>query len=366
MDEAKDFTRSISPKTVPEGEGDEADEDLTQDDVDQRIRVLDDEIEISQKRLAEIELEKQEHQRQIKLHSAMVPRVSDIKSEVADETEEDADTTETPLEEDKLVYIPPQKQTRVISPRKRARPLSEIEEDRENIRVRIWRTLKAKTLEELQLEKFTVTTISTENLNIIERVEDISGSAELDGLHRASRHAIFRTLRARQKRHLHQQEQLRSKYRQRYNSWQEHMNKLDAESERQRNLEMERLGISPPKVEQPTPVEGPPGTPGVETADPLSAASRGTRRAQQAAHARDYVQSEAEFLELMASLGTEEKDHTAKIPPMLPPDERFISEFDENSRVIDPVAFYMRSLFTVEEGSKIDIRGWTDEEVSKA
>jgi hypothetical protein len=123
---------------------------------------------------------------------------------------------------------------------------------------------------------------------------------------------------------------------------------------------MERLGIAPPKQEVPmTPRGEVPGTPGIESTDPLT---RGTRRAQQAAHARDYVQSEAEFLELMASLGTEEKDPTAKIPPMLPPDDRDLIDFDESALIHDPVTFFTRGLFSVEEGSKFDVDGWTDEE----
>ena len=137
------------------------------------------------------------------------------------------------------------------------------------------------------------------------------------------------------------------------------MDKLDS----QRQKHMERLGLAP-KAEVPaTPgIEGAPlGTPGTETVAP-DGGTRGTRRAQQAAHARDYVQSEAEFLELMASLGTEEKDPTAQIPDMLPPDERDMIDFDESALIHDPVEFYNRALFTVEEGTKMDLEGWSEEE----
>jgi hypothetical protein len=353
------ITRSVSPKTV------QADEDLaqddvalTQDDVDRRIRAIDIEMEATERRIAQIDLERQEHERQIQiLHSAQIqaPRVSDIKSEMDTEEDVDTETLEEPLP----------KETRVI--RKRPRPISEIE-DRENIRVRIWRKLKSTKFEDFDSEEFntqeiTVTAVSAQ-LNIIERVEDLPDFQDSEKSHRDSRHAIFCTLRARKKREFHHKEKLRRRYQQRYITWQAHMDKLDAERDRKRLAEMERRGIAPPKPEPPmtmtSGVEVLPGTPGVETTDPLG--TRGTRRAQQAAHARDYVQSEAEFLELMASLGTEEKDPTAKIPPMLPPDERDLIEFDESALVHDPVAFYTRGLFSVEEGTKFDLDGWTDEE----
>ena len=201
-------------------------------------------------------------------------------------------------------------------------------------------------------------------MKIIERVEDLSDAEESAKSHQNSRHAIFRTLYIRQKRQQHRQDKLRRKYRQKYITWQAHMDKLDT----QRQQEMEKLGIQPKIAEPPsTPrVEGgvPPGTPATETAAPPAgdAIIRGTRRAQQAAHARDYVQSEAEFLELMQSLGTEEKDPTAQIPPMLPPDERGLIDIDDSELIGDPVEFFTRALFTVEEGSKIDINGWSDEE----
>jgi hypothetical protein len=164
----------------------------------------------------------------------------------------------------------------------------------------------------------------------------------------------------RQKRQQSKQNNLRKKYRQRYRLWQAHMDKLDAEQDRQRTLEMERLGITPPKPDPPVTPRIEPGTPGIETTD--IGGIRGTRRAQQAAHARDYVQSEAEFLELMVSLGTQEKDPTAEIPDMLPPDQRDLIEFDESALIADPVAFYTRALFTVQEGTKVDFHGWTEEE----
>ena len=330
---------------------------LTQDDVDQQIRQIDQKVECTEQRIAEIEAEKEAHERQIQLlreEMHIATRVTEIKAEIAeDETEEEM----TPVEEE------PKKEKPII--RKRTR--SELEDDQENIRVRIWRMLNETTIKdegEDQLEKFTITTISTEPMKIIEKVEDLPDAEESAKLHQDSRHAIFRTLYFRQKRQQCRQDKLYRQYRQKYDAWQIHMNKLD----NQRQQEMEKLGI-PPKVTEPplTPrVESgiPPGTPGTENTAPPAGDGiiRGTRRAQQAAHARDYVQSEAEFLELMQSLGTEEKDPTAEIPPMLPPDERGLIDFDDSGLIGDPVEFYTRALFTVDDGSKVNINGWSEEE----
>jgi hypothetical protein len=353
---------------------------LTQSDVDNRIKAIDEQMESAEQRIEEIDQQSQDLQQQVKAMKeraeASVPQVpdtlaSDVKSEAAaDDTEEDAEMTETPIEVDEAdekspsYTVPPKREMRITIARKRGRPLSEIEEDRENVRVRIWRRLKDTPTkeEDIKREDYTVTTISTDRLRIIERVEDLSDTEECYKLHQQSRHAMFRTLHIRRKRQQWRQDRLRRRYRQQYIVWQAHMDKLDT----QRQLEMERLGFQPPKAEiPPTPrPEGiPPGTPNTELVSlDLSGGTRGTRRAQQAAHARDYVQSEAEFLELMASLGTEEKDPTAQIPPMLPPDERDLIEFDESSLVHNPVEFYTRALFTVEEGTKVNIQGWSEEE----
>ena len=335
-------------------------EDLTQDDVDRRIRAIDEEMASTELRIAQIDAEKQEHERQIRvLHEKMnIPAINEIKGEATEEE------IETPIEEKSPIPI-----KRELPPtKKRPRPVSEIEieqeeeEDRENIRVRIWRSLKQSPLKFEQVEKFTLTAKPTSTtLNIIEKVEDLPDDAESTAQHRASRHAIFRTLLIRQKRQQYRQDKLHRRYRQRYIQWQAHMEKLDS----QRQLEMEKLGLGLPKPAEPplTPRTEtlPPGTPGQEIANP-DPLIRGTRRAQQAAHARDYVQSEAEFLELMQSLGTEEKDPTAAIPPMLPPEERDLIDFEDNGLIADPVDFYTRALNTVEEGVWTDMNGWSEDE----
>ena len=329
---------------------------LTQDDVDQRIRQIDREMESTEQRIAEIQAAKEAHERQIQLlHEQMhIPiRVTEMKAEIAeDETEEEM----TPVEEE------PKKDR----PSTLKRPRSEPEDDQENIRVRIWRMLRETAIKhegEEQVEKFTIT-MSTEPMKIIERVEDLSDAEESAKIHQHSRHPIFRTLYIRKKRQQYREDKLRRKYGRKYAAWQDHMNKLDT----QRQQKMEELQIQPKIVEPPlTPrVESgiPPGTPGTENAAPAAGDGivRGTRRAQQAAHARDYVQSEAEFLELMQSLGTEEKDPTAEVPPMLPPDERGLIDFDDSGLIGDPVEFYTRALFTVDDGSKVNIKGWSEEE----
>jgi len=361
-----------SLEDTPEKEGDE--DLLTQDDVDRRIRAIDEELESTEQRIADIDLERQEHERQLQiLHlrekmENTLPPVPELRPEVAteEETEEDVEMVETPadIDEKSPVSIPKQEPKLPIV-RKRPRPLSitEIEEEpenRENLRVRIWKQMKDVPIKEEPLEVLVPSTISTEALRIIEKVEDMSDYETEQALHQAQRHKMFRTLLIRKKRQEYRQEKLRLKYRQRYRLWQVHMDKLDS----QRREEMERLGISQSKPEPPSTPRtetAPPGTPGTElvTPDPLT---RGTRRAQQAAHARDYVQSEAEFLELMQSLSSEDKDPTAKIPPMLPPDERDLIDFDDTGFIADPVEFYRRALFSVQEGSKFDVNGWSQEE----
>jgi DNA-binding FrmR family transcriptional regulator len=372
---------TLSPKIPMVDEEDT----LTHSDIESRIKGIDEKMESANQRIMEIDQQSQDIQQQLKAirenvetTASQVPDTlaSDVKSEAAaDDTEEDAELTATPIEVDveaeekSLSYpAPPKREMRINVARKRARPVSEIEEERENARVRIWRLLKELPIKveevklEYELEHDIVIPISTNELRTIEKVEDLSDHEESAALHQQIRHAMFRTLHLRKKRQHWRQAKLRRKYRQQYIVWQNHMDKLDA----QRQSEMERLGLQPPKVEAPaTPrIEGvTPSTPNTEllTLD-LSGGTRGTRRAQQAAHARDYVQSEAEFLELMASLGTEEKDPTAEIPPMLPPDERNLIDFDETGLVHDPVTFYTRALFTVEEGTKFDVQGWLDEE----
>ena len=337
-------------------------EDLTQDDVDRRIRAIDEEMTSAEHRIAQIDAEKEEHARQIRIlkEQMNIPVIKEIKAE---EVEEEI---ETPVEEKSP--IPAKREIKLTLTKKRPRPVPEIEieqeeeEDRENIRVRIWRSLKDATIKFEEVEKFTVTTSSASTaLHIIEKVEDLPDYAESMAQHQASRHAIFRTLLIREKRQQYRQDKLRRRYRQRYIQWQAHMDKLDS----QRQLEMEKLGLGPPKPAEPplTPRTEtlPPGTPSQELVNP-DPLIRGTRRAQQAAHARDYVQSEAEFLELMQSLGTEEKDPTAAIPPMLPPEERDLIDFEDNGLIADPVDFYTRALNTVEEGAWTDMNGWSEEE----
>jgi hypothetical protein len=265
------------------------------------------------------------------------------------EEEETEEEIETPID---LVESPMRREAR---PKKRSRPVSEIEEDQESVRVKLWRMLKDSLLKDEDIEPYTLTDLSDAPLRMIEKVEDLSDNEDCMRQHQQVRHAMFRLLHRRQKRQKRHQKQLRRAYRQKFLLWQAHMDKLDA----QRQLEMQRLGISKP--EPPPEKDTMPPTPGTEIGVP-EASARGTRRAQQAAHARDYVQSEAEFQELMASLGTEEKDPTATIPPMLPPDERDDIEFDDNALIDDPVTFYTRALFTVEEGTKVDCVGWTEEE----
>jgi hypothetical protein len=373
MEDTKQQER-MSPK--PSVETDE--EALTQSDVDRRIRAIDEEMEATEKRIAQIDAERGEHQRELeRLRKAMQtvpeppePSISEVKTENIEEevTEEEVETTtETPVdvdgeEDQSQVSAPPRKEMRMTIVRKRARTTSEIEEDGENLRVRIWRLLKTKEAKEdsTTLESPSITTMANcEPLNQIESVSDLPDFEEAELLHKNSRHAIFRTLQLRRKRQQYRQDKLRKKYHQRYILWQAHMDKLDA----QRQKHLERLGLAS-KVEVPAApaMEGAPiGTPGTEIVAP-DAGTRGTRRAQQAAHARDYVQSEAEFLELMASLGTGEKDPTAQIPDMLPPDERDMIDFDESALIHNPVEFYTRALFSVEEGTKVDIEGWTEEE----
>ena len=351
--QSSDAMEDVKPTLEVEPEEDT----LTQDDVDQRIRQIDQEVESTEQRISEIQVEKEEHQRQIQLlrEEMNIPtRVTQIKAEIAeDETEEEM----TPVDEE------PKKEKSNI----RKRPRLELEDDQENIRVRIWRMLRETAIKdegEEQLEKFTITAISTEPMRIIEKVEDLSDAEESEKLHRDSRHAIFRTLYIRQKRQQNREDKLRRKYCQKHAAWQDHMNKLDA----QRQQEMEKLNIQPKIIEPPlTPrVESgvPPGTPGTESTAPPAGDGivRGTRRAQQAAHAKDYVQSEAEFLELMQSLGTEEKDPTVEIPPMLPPDKRGMIDFDDSGLIGDPVEFYTHALFTVNDGTKVNINGWSEEE----
>ena len=348
-------TEEVQPqKPVAEEEG------LTQDDVDQRIRGIDEEMASIELRMAQIDAEKLNHERQLRvLRDRMnIPTITEVKG---DETEEEI---ETPVEG--KYPVPTQREVKSSVSKKRPRSVSEIEieeqEEKENIRVRIWRSLKQSTIEDEEMEKFTITTTMTSNhLNIIERVEDLPDYAESLAQHNASRHAIFRTLLIRQKRQQHERDKLRRRYRRRYFQWQSYMDKLDS----RRQHEMEKLEFGLPKPTEPplTPRTEtlPPGTPGQEIVNP-DPQIRGTRRAQQAAHARDYVQSEAEFLELMQSLGTEEKDPTATIPDMLPPDERNLIDFEDNGLITDPVDFYTRALHAVDEGTWTDINGWSPEE----
>lgn len=361
----------------PKQSVDTDEEALTQSDMDRRIRAIDEEMEATEKRIAQIDAEREEHKRELEnIRKAMqtVPepevQISEVKAENIEEqeTEEEVETTtETPIEVDvdddkPQVYAPPRKEMRVAVVRKRARPVSEIiEEDGENIRVRIWKMLKTKEIkEEPSEENLLIKEIAkSEPLNVIQSVTDLPDFEETETLHKNSRHAMFRLLHRRRKRQQYREDKLRRRYHQRYILWQAHMDKLDA----QRQKHLERLGLAPkPEIPATPGIEGAPlGTPGSEIVA-SDGGTRGTRRAQQAAHARDYVQSEAEFLELMASLGTEEKDPTAQIPDMLPPDERDLIDFDESALIHDPVEFYTRALWSVEEGTKIDIDGWSDEE----
>ena len=64
----------------------------------------------------------------------------------------------------------------------------------------------------------------------------------------------------------------------------------------------------------------------------------------------------------MQSLGTEEKDPTATIPPMLSPDERYLLDHDDNGLICNPKEFYKRALFTVKEGMRCTVNGWSEEE----
>jgi len=363
---AKEESRPPSPEPTGEVEPEEPaaeEEALTQDDVDRRIRAIEEEMASTELRIEQIDTEKQEHERQMRIlkEKMHIPVINEIKGE---ETEEEI---ETPIDEKSPV--PTKRDIKLPLAKKRPRPVSELEieeeeDNRENIRVRIWRSLQqSSSIKTEEIEKFPLTTATTTSthLNIIEKVEDLPDHAESIAQHNASRHAIFRTLLIRQKRQEHRQEKLRRKYRQRYIQWQAHMDKLDS----QRQQEMEKLGLGPPKPTEapltPRTETLPPGTPGQELANP-DPLIRGTRRAQQAAHARDYVQSEAEFLELMQSLGTEEKDPTASIPPMLPPQERNQLDFEDNGLIADPVDFYTRALNTVDEGVWTDMNGWSDEE----
>jgi predicted ribosome quality control (RQC) complex YloA/Tae2 family protein len=102
---------------------------LTQEYVDQQIQQIDQKVECTEQRIAEIEAEKEAHERQVQLlreEMHIANRVTEIKAEIAeDETEEEM----TPVEEE------PKKERPII--RKRTR--SELDDDQENIRVRIWR-----------------------------------------------------------------------------------------------------------------------------------------------------------------------------------------------------------------------------------
>ena len=235
--------------------------------------------------------------------------ITPVKPEIEDEETEEE--TETPLELDDRIdsqsVIPREQKLR-----KRSRPVSEIEEDQENIRVKLWRMLKTsatKLEEEDPLEPFTLSELSSAPLITIEKVEDLSDNETFMTHHHQLRHSIFRLLNHRSKRQQWHKTKLRKRYKQKYLLWQAHMDKLDI----RRQAEMQRLGIQPkPEVavepKDPTvAAPGIPSTPGVEVSTPDVIGARGTRRAQQASHARDYVQSEAEFQELMASLGTRRK-----------------------------------------------------------
>jgi hypothetical protein len=333
---------------------------LTQDDVDQRIRTIDIELRATQQRIERIDLQKQHHELQVRLLNKEIRDASDPKME---ETEEEI---LTPVE------IPAPELKKTVKKRQRSPgPSGDEEEDREdedredeegkeNVRVKIWRFLKKSEIkgdESIQLLDFS----NDLPMKIIENVDDLSDGEEAAKFHHENRMAIFRTLYIRRKRQAYRQDMLRRRYHERYTLWQAHMAQLDA----QRAADWERMSLGPPKSEPPlTPRTEiiPPGTPMSEVAAPVDGLIRGTRRAQQASHARDYVQSEAEFLELMQSLGTEEKDPTATIPAMLDPEERACIDFDESGLIADPVEFYGRALTTVEEGSKMDVTGWSQEE----
>jgi hypothetical protein len=47
---------------------------------------------------------------------------------------------------------------------------------------------------------------------------------------------------------------------------------------------------------------------------------------------------------------------------MLPPQERYDLDFEDNGLIADPVTFYTHALHTVEEGIWTDMNGWSEEE----
>ena len=340
-----------------EEEEEEEEEILTQDDVDIRIRAIDMEMRAAEQRIEQIDAQKQHHELQVRLLHKEIHGVPDLNME---ETEEEV---LTPIEVPTPVLKKPMKK-RPRSPEPSADEEEveheEEEEDKENIRVKIWRLLKKS---EIKGERSSVITFdNTLHLKTINSIDDLSDAEESVKLHRDNRKAIFRALYIRRKRQVHRQEKLRKRYHQQYIVWQAHMSQLDAA----RASEMERRGYCGPKTTEipltPRTDVIPPTTPMSEVVGPpADGLIRGTRRAQQASHARDYVQSEAEFLELMQSLA-EEKDPTATIPPMLDPDERACIDFDESGLIADPIDFYTRALTTVEEGTKMDVTGWSEEE----
>jgi hypothetical protein len=349
-------------KVDQEAETEEEEEEiLTQDDVDQRIQAIDLEMRSTAQRIEAIEAQKAQHELQLRLLRKEAPDVTDLKTE---ETEEDMTPREVPTPTLQPLSLPKLKK-RLRSPEPSIEPSAD-EEEKENVRVKIWRLLKKSEIKHgtaPQLNERSDLLLLDDNLpmKVINSVDDLSDAEDSANLHRENRHAIFRALYIRRKRQTHRQEKFRRKYHQRYVLWQAHMSQLDAA----RAAEMERMGLGVPKPEAPPtprPEVIPPTTPMSEVVTPADGLVRGTRRAQQAAHARDYVQSEAEFLELMQSLGTEEKDPTATIPPMLHPEDRACIDFDETGLIANPIEFYSRALTTVDQGSKMDVTGWSEEE----
>jgi len=340
-----------------EEEEEEDDEDLTPDYVDKRIRAIDVELRTTEERIEQIDIQKQHHELQVRLLHKEIHDVPDLKTE--DMEEEILRPSQVPT---RVLKKPMKKRPRSPEPSAEEEGLErEEEEDKENIRVKIWRLLKKS---EIKDEPSPVITFdNTLELKTINSINDLSDAEQSAKLHRDNRKAIFRTLYIRRKRQAHRQEKLRKRYHQQYVLWQAHMSQLDAAHA----SEMERKGYGGPKTTEipltPRSEVIPPTTPMSEVVGPpADGLIRGTRRAQQASHARDYVQSEAEFLELMQSLGAEEKDSTATIPPMLEPEERGCIDFDESGLIADPVEFYTRALKTVEEGTKMEIAGWSEEE----